>query len=97
MPGKTPTTSEAPKHGPIYKLIEGIAIAYIIGASIVLPVVGMIAYLSVNESNDLYEMNERLLKTNAYLFNNANTRGLLDICTNAAGEQGVWFKEDCKK
>jgi len=97
MPGKTEPTIKSQPHGLIYKTFEGLVIAYIILASIVFLPAVMMLYNALSENDRLYEMSKRLLKTNDYLFNGANSRGLLDICKDANGEMNVIFKEDCQK
>jgi len=97
MPSPMYPKKDEPKHGLVYKIIEGLAIAYIIGASIVFLPTATMLYTALEENDSLYAMSKRLLKTNDYLFNAANSRGLLEICENADGEMGVIFKEDCKK
>lgn len=46
---------------------------------------------------DLWEARATLHKARSeYLFDGAADRGLLDICMNADGKAGVFYKEDCR-
>lgn len=57
---------------------------------------GFVLWESRNQIEFWHGLYEYHKKRDNYLFDGANNRGLLDICVGPAGDEGIFFKEDCR-
>lgn len=62
---------------------------------ILLILVSLMGYHNFRESMRWFDAYNEMQKSQKYYFNGANERHLLDLCKNAEGIEGVWYKEDC--
>ena len=70
------------------KLLSAFLLAFLI-------IVSLMAHHSFRESMRWFDAYDAMKQSQEYYFDGANKRNLLDICKNAEGIEGVWFKEDC--
>lgn len=77
------------------KAASSAAIYLILVASVATPA-ALIAWQSANAIDYWERLAVYHEARHDYYFAGLIARGMLDICTNAKGEKGIFFKEDCR-
>lgn len=72
------------------------AVAAIAAFLLMLAAMGFVFFMVARDRDNIFDAYQSLQVSQQYFFDGANKRGLLDICANKDGKNGVWFKEDCK-